>query len=143
MEETELSTFYASCDAPHREFFSVLVREWQQTGLPWEIQGHVLGLCGRSVTRQDGSLCLFELRPEQGIESASIGMNLDTWRSWLGQEESDAFVQAVKQIDGLKHKTRGSLFMILEPGHMSGPMQQGLRDLVRRLATRLPDLIAP
>jgi len=142
MAETELSAFYAGCDAPHREFFSVVASEWQQAGLPVEIREHALVLCGRSAT-QEGSLHLFELRPGQGIDPSSICLDVDHWCAWIGQEESDAFVRTVKQIDGLQHRMQGPLFAILEPGHMSGPMQQALRNTIHRLAMRLPDLIAP
>lgn len=143
MTDTTLSEFYMRCDSLHRELYSVISREWQEAGQAVRAGEDGLRLCLRSV-RAGGEegLVLFELLPGSGAVPASIVLNLDEWRRWFGEEESDTIVRKVEAIHGLQFKQRDGIFSIVDPGHMSGPMQQGLRDVLLELARRGGDMIA-
>jgi len=144
MAEPTLAEFYLRCDNLHRELYSVMSREWQESGQAVRLGENGLLLCLRSVRAGgDEGVTLFELLPGAGIEPASIVLNLDEWRRWFGEEEADAIVRKVEAIHGLQHKRQNGMFSIIDPGHMSGPMQQGLRDEMLSLARRGSDMIAP
>jgi len=138
--------FYASCDPAHREFFSALLFDWQETGQIVEVaeipndmsaeSGAALlrvRSLGRAVSAVGDAVlmpCLFVLHAGDGIEPARISMDLDRWREWFGPEERDLFVQELEAMPGLKSRRRGSDFALLEPAHLSGPGQQKLRHLI-------------
>ena len=141
-----MSLFYASCDSVHREFFSALLYDWQDSGQVAEaaaedndmqIEAGAMQLRVRSVGRsdqnEDGSImmpCLFVLHAGGGAERARITINLKRWREWFGPEIRDEYVNELKGIQGLQCRARGDEFAILEPAHLSGPTQQRLRDLI-------------
>jgi len=139
--EQTLGTFYQHCDMIHRELFSVMIRDWQEAGLDWCFAGRSLALGTHSV-RKNQMLHFFYLNPGEHIYQASISIDLDDWRELLGQEETENFLRDIKLIHGMKHKKRDQTFSIDDPGHLSGPQQQQLRDLVKRLGLRLPELVA-
>ena len=139
--------FYASCDPAHREFFSALLFDWQETGQIVELadaandmsaeEGAVLlrvrSLGRASSDEQSGALhmpCLFVLHAGDSLDSARVSMDMDRWREWFGSEERDLFVQEIESIGGLKSRRRDNDFSILEPAHLSGPAQQKLRHLI-------------
>jgi hypothetical protein len=141
MVEQTLGDFYGSCDAMHREFYSVLIREWEELGLNWSWSGRAVALGSNSVIR-DEMLILFRLQPGESIYPAEISIDTDDWRERLGQEEPDIFLREIRAIPGLQHKQRENIFSIVDAGHLSGPTQQRLRDMIKRLGFRIPELTA-
>jgi hypothetical protein len=57
------------------------------------------------------------------------------------QEEVDAFLRDAKAIHELHHTQRDNIFSFDDPGHLSGPAQQQVRDVIRRFGMRLPELV--
>jgi hypothetical protein len=141
MAEQTLGDFYGSCDAMHREFYSVLIREWEELGLTWSWSGRAIALGSNSVIK-DEMLIFFHLQPGESIYPATISIDTDAWRERLGQEETDIFLRDIKAIPGLQHKQRENIFSIVDAGHLSGPTQQRLRDMIKHLGFRIPELTA-
>ena len=141
MAEQTLGDFYGSCDAMHREFYSVLIREWEEIGLVWSWSDRAIALGSNSVIK-DEMFILFRLQPGESIYPAAISIDTDAWRERLGQEEPDIFLREVRAIPGLQHKQRENIFSIVDAGHLSGPTQQRLRDMIKRLGFRIPELTA-
>ncbi len=141
MAEQTLGDFYGSCDAMHREFYSVLIREWEELGLVWSWSDRAIALGSNSVIK-DEMFILFRLQPGESIYPATISIDTDDWRERLGQEEADIFLREVRAIPGLQHKQRENIFSIVDAGHLSGPTQQRLRDMIKRLGFRIPELTA-
>ncbi len=141
MSEQTLATFYQSCDMIHRELFSVMIYDWQETGLEWCYADRAVALGSHSV-RKDQMLQFFYLNPGESIYPASISMDTDFWREMLGEEETDSFMRELKAIHGMKCQQRNQTFSIDDPGHLSGPQQQQLRDKIKRFGLRLPELVA-
>lgn len=144
MTEATLADFYLRCDPLHRELYSVMSREWQEVGQA--VRSDDAGLCLylRSVRVGDGEgLPLFCLSPGAGRDPATIALQTDTWREWFGEEQVDAMLRCIQAIDGIRFEERDGRFSIVDPGHMSGPMQQALRDVILDMARRGSDLIAP
>jgi hypothetical protein len=141
MAEQTLGDFYGSCDAMHREFYSVLIREWEEIGLVWSWSDRAIALGSNSVIK-DEMFILFRLQPGESIYPAAISIDTDDWRERLGQEEPDIFLREVRAIPGLQHKQRENIFSIVDAGHLSGPTQQRLRDMIKRLGFRITELTA-
>ncbi len=141
MNEQTLGNFYLSCDTLHRELFSIIIHEWQEAGLAWRWSGRAIALGSRSVIR-DQVLNFFYLQPGESIYPACISLDTEFWRELLGEEETDAFLHEVKSIHGLHCRRREQMFIMDDPAHLSGPLQQQLRDCIKRLGYRLPELIA-
>lgn len=140
MSEKTLGDFYMLCDSAHREFYSVLVREWEELGLPWLWQGDSIGLGFRSVTR-GRDVVFFLLGRGFDIYPPAIRLNRDAWDEWLGKEEAERIMGALEQIHGLDAMIRGGEMVIDAPGNVSGPVQQQLRDKIRSFGFRLHDLV--
>jgi hypothetical protein len=142
MADTATQLFYAACNPAQREFYSALMHDWQEAGQPVEIDDRGAGLAVRSVawTTDAGPPRLFRLYAGAGIEPPAIEIDLEQWRGWFGEEVVDTCVRAINAIDGLNIRRRDSRLLILEPGHMSGPMQQALRDVLVGWAYRANDL---
>lgn len=140
MAEQRLGNFYLSCDTMHRELYSVLIYEWQEIGLDWEWSDRSIVLGCRSVVR-DEFLRFFFLQPGEHIYPASITIDADHWREMIGQEETDSFLREIKAIHELHHKQRENIFSIDDPGHLSGPAQQQLRDVMKQFGRRTPELV--
>lgn len=128
------------CDGAHREFYSVLVREWEELGLPWLWQGDSVGLGFRSATR-DTDAIFFLLDRGFDIYPPAIRLNREVWDGWLGKEEAERIMEELGRIHGLDAVIRGNEMVINAPGNTSGPVQQQLRDKVRAFGFRLPDLV--
>jgi len=141
MAEQTLGNFYNSCDSSHRELYSVLIREWEELGLAWSFSDRAIALGSNSVTK-DEVLTFFRLQPGESFYPAVITIDTDAWRGWLGQEEADIFLRDIRAIPGLQHKQRENIFSIIDAGHLSGPTQQQLRDLIKRFGFRSPELTA-
>jgi len=141
MTEQTLGNFYLSCDTSHRELYSVIIHEWQESGLQWQWDDRNLALGMRSVMR-DSYFSFFRLQPGEGIYPASITLDLDFWRELIGQEETDAFIRSIESMHGVQYRRRDNIFAIVDPGHLSGSLQQQLRDQFKRFALRVPDLVA-
>jgi len=138
-----LSDFYIRCDNLHRELYSVISREWQEAGQAVHLGERGLKLCLRSVRLgDDEGATMFELLPGAGTAPSTIIVNRDDWRRWFGEEEAEAIIRHLTDIQGLQSKIRDGVFSIIDPGHMSGPMQQALRNLILDIARRGGDLIA-
>mgnify|MGYP005844149429 CR=1 FL=1 len=140
MAEQTLGNFYLSCDTMHRELYSVLIYEWQEIGLDWEWSERSIVLGCRSVAR-DEFLRFFALQPGENIYPASITIDSDCWRELIGQEETDSFLREIKAIHEIHHKQRENIFSIDDPGHLSGPAQQQLRDVMKRFGRRMPEWV--
>jgi len=140
MSEKTLGDFYALCDSAHREFYSVLIREWEELGLPWLWHGDSVGLGYRSAMR-DREMIFFLLDRGFDIYPPAIRLDRMMWQEWLGKEESDRIMEALEQIHGLDAVVRGNDMVIDAPGNTSGPVQQKLRDKIRAFGFRLPDLL--
>lgn len=141
MMEQTLGNFYLSCDTSHRELYSVIIHEWQESGLQWKWDDRNLALGMQSVVR-DRYFAFFQLQPGEGIYPASITLDLDFWRELIGQEETDTFVRSIESMHGVQCRRRDNIFAIVDPGHLSGSLQQQLRDQFRRFAMRVRDLVA-
>jgi len=141
MSEQTLGNFYLSCDTIHRELYSVIIREWQEAGLEWSWADRAIALGRRSVIK-DQLLNFFYLNPGENIYPASISLDTDVWHDLLGQEVTDAFLRELKAIHSLSCKQQDNIFSIEDPGHLSGPSQQMLRDVLGRFAFRIPELVA-
>lgn len=141
MPEQTLGNFYLSCDTAHREIYSVLIHEWQENGLKWQWDGRDILLGNMSVIR-DRYLGFFRLQPGEGIYPAAITIDMDQWREMIGQEETDKFLQSIELIHGLNCRRQDGRFSIVDPGHLSGSLQQLLRDRLKQFAIRIPDLVA-
>lgn len=142
MVDSATQLFYAACNPAHREFYSALMHDWREAGQPVEIDEHGAFLTVHSVaqTTDAGTPKLFRLNAGSGIESVAITIDLAQWRNWFGEEGVDAFMRTINAIDGLSTSRRDNCLSILEPGHMSGPMQQALRDVLIGWAYRANDL---
>jgi len=140
MAEQSLGNFYLSCDTMHRELYSVLIYEWQEIGLDWEWKDRSIVL-GRKSIAKDAFLHFFYLQPGENIYPAAIALDTDQWRELVGQEETDAFLREIKAIHELHHKQRENIFSVDDPGHLSGPAQQQLRDVIRRFGMRSAELV--
>jgi len=142
MADTAMQLFYAACNPAHREFYSALMHDWQEAGQPVEIDNHGADLAVHSVawTTDTGPPRLFRLCTGAGIELPGIEIDLGQWHNWFGEAVVDACVCAINAIDGLSIRRHDSRLSILNPGHMSGPMQQALRDAVVGWAYRANDL---
>ncbi|MDX8396622.1 MAG: hypothetical protein R8K22_09430 [Mariprofundaceae bacterium] len=141
MSEQTLTNFYAGCDGQHREFFSVLIHEWEELGLPWEWQDKALAFGYRSVIH-DCFLTFFRLHAGGGVNVAMITLDHDEWGRRLGIEEADRFFHSLTTLYGIKHKRRDEELRILAPGHLSGPQQSELRSFIRKFGSRLPEFVA-
>jgi len=141
MAEQTLGNFYSSCDAAHRELYSVLIHEWEELGLAWSWSGRSVAFGSKSAIK-DELLIFFHLQPGESIYPAVISIDTDLWRTRLGQQEADIFLSDIRAIPGLQHKQRENIFSIVDPGHLSGPTQQRLRDLIKHFGFRLPELVA-
>jgi len=143
MADTATQLFYAACNPAHREFYSALMHDWQEAGQPVEIDHHGAGLAVRSVARATdaGAPRLFRLYAGTGIEPPGIEIDLARWRNWFGEEGVDACVRTIDGMDGLNIRRRNNRLLIAEPGHMSGPVQQALRDALIGWAYRASDLL--
>ncbi len=135
--------FFTACNPAHREFYSALMHDWREAGLPLSAGDGCVRLQARSVARstEEGRPTLYELRAEQGREGARIEMDVGRWQRWLGEEETDACVQALAGIEGMSARRQGVKLWIIEPGHASGPTQQALRTALVRLGRRAAELI--
>ena len=143
MDLETTSDFYNICDPLHREFYSTLLWEWERLGHQLRLSAHGMVLCVRSSKVVEGQgVALFELLPGHGTAPSTIALSLDDWRNWFGESEAGSFLTELKTIHGLEHKLRDGCFSIINPGHMSGNMQQSLRDLMIRFASRSRDLVA-
>ncbi|MES0372438.1 MAG: hypothetical protein ABUK11_09195 [Mariprofundaceae bacterium] len=141
MAEQTLGNFYNSCDMIHREFYSVLIHEWEDLGLAWDWSDRAVALGSKSVIR-DETFIFFRLQPGESIYPAAISIDTDAWREYIGQEEADIFLRDIRMISELQHKQRENIFSIIDPGHQSGPTQQKLRDLIKGFGFRIPELVA-
>jgi len=142
MADTATQLFYAACNPAHREFYSALMHDWQEAGQPVEIDDSSVGLVVRSVARmtEAGEPRLFRLYAGAGIEPPGIEIDLSQWRNWFGETGLDTCMRIIDTIDGLRIRRRDNRLLIIEPGHMSGPMQQALRDALVGWAYRANDL---
>lgn len=141
MAEQTLGNFYLSCDTAHREIYSVIIHEWQESGLQWQWSGRAIAL-GRASVIREKFLTFFQLLPGEGIYPASISIDVDYWRELIGQEEADAFLRNIETMHGLQCRRVENVFSIVDPGHLSGTLQQQLRDQLRRFSLRIPELVA-
>ncbi len=141
MSEKRLGDFYLSCDTIHRELFSIIIYEWQEMGLEWDWSDRAIALGRRSVVK-DQMLNFFYLQPGENIYPACITLDTDFWRELFGQEETDAFLGKVKSIHGLQYRQRDNIVSIDDPGHLSGSVQQQLREQIKHFGFRIPELIA-
>jgi hypothetical protein len=141
MDNSDIRQFYATCDPAHREFFSTLIHEWTEAGLPWvwNDDGSV-ALCARTALREQRPVLFVLLGGGAGRREAII-LPLEMWRQGLGHADADRFMNALQGMDGLKISTRDGETILDEPGHASGPVQHELRRHIQTLAQRLRDLI--
>jgi hypothetical protein len=141
MDTQDIRQFYAACDAAHREFFSTLIHEWTEAGLPWTwTDGGDVALCARTAVREQRPV-LFVLESGAGGRREGISLKLDVWHQALGHADADRFLNALQAMDGLKYGQRDGEIVLAEPGHVSGPVQHELRRRIQALALRLRDLI--
>lgn len=141
MSEKTLGDFYALCDGAHREFYSVLIREWEELGLPWLWQDDTVGLGFRSVMREK-EVCFFLLQRGFDIYPPMIRLQQRVWQAWLGKEESDRIMASLQHIPGLDVVVnRDGDLVIQDPGNTSGPVQQQLRNTIKSFGFRLPELV--
>lgn len=141
MTEQTLGNFYLSCDTTHREIYSVIIHEWQESGLQWQWEGRNIVLGATSVIREQ-FFSFFKLQPGEGIYPAAITFDLAHWRDLIGQEETDNFVRSIESLHGMQCRRMEGVFAIADPGHLSGSLQQQLRDRLKRFALRIPELVA-
>jgi len=139
-ESPNVKEFYVVCDMQHRELFSSILYDWQQTGLPQGWKDRDITLC---VHSGDRNIRLFRLHPGLGGEPARIIVERGMISRYLSYAQLDALLTAIKAIQGLKWQNINDDFEILEPGNISGPMQQQLRDCIRNFGARLTDSLAP
>jgi hypothetical protein len=141
MDSTDIRQFYAACDAAHREFYSTLIHEWTQAGLPWTwTDDGNIALCARTALR-DQRPVLFVLESGAGGRKEAISLCLDAWHEALGHADADRFLNALQNVDGLQYTQRDGEIVLAAPGHASGPIQHEVRRHIQTLALRLRDLI--
>jgi|GEM_PF-2174552 len=138
--ELDLRDFFQECDGAHREFFSVVIRQWQSRGLPWIWVGRDVGLAGRAAEKE-APVVIFRLIPGRGTAPALISLDMEAWRNLFGFGETAEFIRSIEEIQGLEVKIRSPIYSIIDPGHASGPMQQDMRDAILLLGSRLIDLM--
>jgi len=141
MSTTGLNDFYLFCDSEHRELYSVLLSDWQEMGLVWHCEPKVLCLGVKSVLRGGMFIC-FTLHAG-GAEPASIRMDLEHWRKYLGQEDVASVIGDIRRIQGLRCQQHGGVFLVDNPGHILAPIQKQLRDIIHRLGVSLANKMAP
>ncbi|MDQ6954542.1 MAG: hypothetical protein Q9M20_03775 [Mariprofundaceae bacterium] len=139
MKTTRLNDFYLLCDGAHREFYSVLLNDWQEIGLPWSCDEKMLHLSIHSVMKDTVFVC-FSLHIG-GLEMPSIRMDMQQWHNHLGQENTARFMRSITLLQGLKHQQRGDVFFIDSPGHALPPVQKELRNMIHQFAVQLPNKI--
>jgi hypothetical protein len=140
MDSSDIRQFYAACDTAHREFYSTLMHEWVQAGLPWSWHERGVALCARTALR-DQRPVLFVLESGAGGRKEVISLRLDVWHEALGDADADRFLNALQNMDGLQYAQRDGEIVLAAPGHASGPIQHELRRHIQTLALRLRDLI--
>lgn len=141
MDTPDIQQFYATCDPAHREFFTTLIHEWTQAGLPWTwTDDGSVALSARTALREQRPV-LFVLQGGGGGRREAIILPLEVWRESLGHADADRFMNALQGMDGLKTAARDGEVILSEPGHASGPVQHELRRHIQTLALRLKDLI--
>lgn len=134
-----LADFFAHLDSMHREFFSVVLREWGEYGQTWTWHEQGVSLCLRTAA---GHVPLIHLLYGHARVPALLVVPLLELLPKLGQEEVDAMVHRFTSIHGLVWRRRQEALMLEAPAHASGPVQQAVRDVIKQLALRLPNLLA-
>lgn len=140
MSEPTLTDFYAFCDSAHREFFSVLIYEWDEAGLARAWCDHAVGLAVRSVAR-GGPVVFFELAPGGGQTTAAIRIDTRHWHRLLGYDDTARFIREVEQTGGIRHHLENGIFSIESPGHLIGPLQKKVRQMVQAIGRDLPNKV--
>jgi len=140
MTAMTLNDYYLYCDDAHRELYSALLYDWQETGLTWTCEDKVLNLGVMSVVK-DQMLTFFSLHAGSAIP-ASIQLNITDWRRYLGQEDMAAFVADVRRIQGLQIKERGDVLKIENVAHALQPIQKEFKNLLHHFAVQLPNKVA-
>lgn len=139
-EEPRLADFYTACNGQHREFFSSVLHEWWEAGLPWEWQDGDIVLCVRSAGQ---TLRLLFLRTGSGSTPPSITYDLTQVRIRLGDAEADRLLKQLEEVRGVVLRVQSDICSVPEPGNASGAAKQALRAVLRRLAAHLPGALAP
>ena len=140
MTDYRINDFYLLCDSAHREFYSVLLWDWQEMGLAWQCDEKAVLLGINSVARGGMFVC-FSLYAG-GAEPASIRLDTRQWREQLGQECMADFTAGVRRLQGLSCAQREDVFSIENPGHMLPPVQKELRHLIHQFGVSLPNRMA-
>jgi len=138
MSEPTLVDFYAFCDSAHREFFSAVIYEWDEAGLARIWCDHAIGLAARSVAR-GGHVTIFELHPGGGQTTAAIRIDTHHWHRVLGYDETSRFIREIENESGIRHRLENGIFSIESPGHLVGPLQRKVRDMINDLGRSLPN----
>lgn len=141
MSEPTIADFYALCDSAHREFFSAVIYEWDEAGLARAWCDHAVGLAVRSVAK-GGPVVFFELHPGGGQSTAAIRIDTHHWHREIGYDDTSRFIRGVEGETGIRHHLENGVFSIESPGHLIGPLQRKVRDMVNNFGRKLPDKIA-
>ncbi len=137
----QLNDFYMLCDGDHREFFSVLIADWQDAGFVCEGDEEGMQLGIQSV-RAHALVPCFSLRAG-GADVAMIRLDIPIWHTYLGYEYTSEVMRELMQIEGLKHQHRMDIFYIENPGHALSQVQKTLRNKMHGFALELGKKIAP
>ncbi|HKJ83429.1 MAG TPA: hypothetical protein VJ961_05375 [Mariprofundaceae bacterium] len=138
--EYRLGDFYTACDGQHREFFSAVLHEWREAGLPWSCRDGKVMLYLRSSGRD---LDLFFLDGGGGSTLASLTCDLAPVRVRLGDAEADRVLKRMQEVRGLDCRFSSDTCTIFEPANASGSSKHALISVVRRLAAHLPGVLTP
>jgi hypothetical protein len=139
-DESPLRDFYAVCDGQHREFFSSVLYEWREAGLPWEWQDGDIALCVRTAGK---TLRLLHQHAGSRLTPPSITYDLTQVRIRLGDAEADRLLKQIQEVRGVALRVESDICNVAEPGNASGAAKHALRAVLRRLAAHLPGVLAP
>ena len=140
MNTSSLNDFYLFCDGEHREFYSVLLYDWEEMGLAWRCESGVLILGINSAVKGIMVAC-FSMHTGGAVPS-SIRLDLNQWRAQLGQEYTASFMADIRRLQGLSCQQRGDVFLIENPAHILSPVKKKLRNMVHQFGVKLPNKVA-
>lgn len=116
-----LPSFFALCDAFHREFYSSVLSDWGDLGLPWEAKEGRLWLQCRSRGEKP---VVFQLTAGSAPQIRASRLN---WPSFLGDDAFASFEKEILEIPFLVWRKIEDELSIDCPGHLWAPGQRALR----------------
>ncbi|RMG92966.1 MAG: hypothetical protein D6703_00590 [Zetaproteobacteria bacterium] len=145
MDEQGLQAFLKRCDAMHRAFFVELAHEWMAAGQPAEVLQGAWALSVRTLALggDDARLVLFALHHRSPAWPERIEIDLNRWRSAVGEQETDRLLRAVDALNVFplyrRHAQQETL-VLPAPAHQDDISLRALKTCIVAYALRARDL---